>query len=196
MRRLHLNVNCLDKWQSVGTVSNDSKLKIMWWEWSKLKGKVHYGLRYMHSDGFFVGLEMCLRCNYTSILSRNLSKLASYKSKNIILDWIADLSFAWTSIKGQENPVSESCSLAMNIQVMSQYPILQDAELVPNSVSYAGKCCGFAMNKWAQISYFDPATHYVLHCPYCQMGLTNMVCWINHNDIPRILRCPGTSIKG
>ena len=55
---------------------------------------------------------------------------ASYKSKNIILDWIADLSCARSSIIAQEIPVSESCSLAMNTWVLSQSLTLWDVDLM------------------------------------------------------------------
>jgi len=129
MSRLHLKAKCLDGWQFVCTVSTDSKSKKTWWEWSKLESKVHYRLGYMCFSGVFVTLEACLGRNDTSIMSRSLSMLASYKSKNVILDCIADLSCARTSIIGQEIPGSESCSLAMNTSAMSQSLTLWDADL-------------------------------------------------------------------
>jgi len=64
---------------------------------------------------------------------------------------------------------------------------------VPELRWYASKSCGFATNKWADVSYFDTSTHYHLVCFDCQMGLANMQFWICHEDIPRILRCTGTS---
>jgi len=127
MSRLHLKVKCIDR--SVCTASTDSKSTKTWWEWSKLQYKVHYGLGYMRIGGLFVALEVCLGWNDTSILSCSLSELASYKSKNLILDWIADLSCARTLIMGQEIPGSESCSLAMNIWAVSQSPTLWDGDL-------------------------------------------------------------------
>jgi len=127
MSRLHLNMKCLDRWQSVCTVYTDSKSKKRWWEWSKLQYNVHYRVAFMHFVGLFVTLEACLGWNDTVIMSCSLSKLASYKSKNLNLDWIADLSCIWTSIKGWEMSGSESYSLAMNTRAMSPYLTLLDA---------------------------------------------------------------------
>jgi len=44
----------------------------------------------------------------TSIMTRSLSKLASYISKKLILDRIEDLSCERSSIIGPQNPGSES----------------------------------------------------------------------------------------
>jgi hypothetical protein len=44
----------------------------------------------------------------TSIMTRSLSKLASYISKKLIPDRIDDVSWEWTGSIGQENPGSES----------------------------------------------------------------------------------------
>jgi len=67
----------------------------------------------MHFGGVFVTLEAFLGRNDPFILRLSLSKLALYKSKNVILDWIADLSCASRSIIGQQIPGSGSCSFAM-----------------------------------------------------------------------------------
>jgi len=67
---------------------------------------------------------------------------------------------------------------------------------VPELQWYASKSCDFATNKWADISYFDTSSQYRLVCFDCQMGLGNMQCWICHKDMPRILRCTGTSTIG
>jgi len=135
MSCLHLNVKCLDRWQSVCTSSTDSKSKNTWWEWRKLKYTVHYRLGYMRFGGVFVAREACLGWNDAFIMSRSLSKLASYKSKNIILDWMVDISCARNSIRGQEIPGRESCSLAMNTWAVSQYPTQCDADLEPARTS-------------------------------------------------------------
>jgi len=62
-------------------------------------------------------------------MSHSLWMLASYKSKNIILDWIVCFSCARTAIRGQETPGRESCSWAMNTWSVSQYPTLCNADL-------------------------------------------------------------------
>jgi len=54
-----------------------------------------------------VTVEACLGWNDISIMSHSLSKLAYDKSKNIILDWIEDLSCPWTRIIGQDIPTQE-----------------------------------------------------------------------------------------
>ena len=74
---------------------------------------MHYRLEYRWFGGVFIALEVCLGRNDTSIMSHHLSKFAAYHSKNVILDWMADLSCARTSIRGQEIPGSRSWSLAM-----------------------------------------------------------------------------------
>jgi len=108
--RLHLNMMCLEWWQSVCTESTDWKSKKTWWEWRKLTYTVHYKLGYRRFSGIFVALELCLGWNNTSIMSCSLPKLASYKSKNIIWDWMVDFSCTRTSIRGQEIPGGASCS--------------------------------------------------------------------------------------
>jgi hypothetical protein len=110
MSCLHLNVKHLDWWQSLSTASTDSKSKITWWEW-------------------IVTLEACLGRNDTSIMNCSLSKLASYRLKNIILHCMGDFSCARTSIRGQETPGRERSSGAINTWAVSQYPILCDADL-------------------------------------------------------------------
>jgi len=67
---------------------------------------------------------------------------------------------------------------------------------VPQLQWYASRSCGFPTNQWAYVSYFDTSTQYRLVCFDCQMGLGNMECWICHEDMPRILRCTGTSTLG
>jgi len=129
MSCLHLNVKCLNRSQIVCTVSTDSKLKQIWWERRKLQYTVQYRLWYMCFSGICVAPEVCLGRNDTSIMSRRLSKWALNKSKNLILDWIADRGCAGTSIRGQEIPGSERCSLAMNTWAASWSPTLWDADL-------------------------------------------------------------------
>jgi len=82
----------------------------------------------MHFVGFFVRVEACLTWNDASMMSCNWSKLASDRSNNLIVDWIADLSCALTSIIGQQIPGKESFSLAMSTQAVSPYPTLWDVE--------------------------------------------------------------------
>jgi len=67
---------------------------------------------------------------------------------------------------------------------------------VPEPEWYASKRGDFATNKWAYVSYFDTCTQYHLVCFDCHMGWANMKCWISHEDMPRILRCTGTSTIG
>ena len=129
MSRVHLNVKYLDRWQSVCTECTDSKSMNTWWEWRNLTYKAHYTLGSMHFGGVLVALKACLGWNVTSIMSRSLSKLASYNSTNIILDWMVDFRCARTSIRGQEEPSRASCSIAMNTWAVSQYPTLCDANL-------------------------------------------------------------------
>jgi len=83
-------------------VSTDSKPKKTWWEWSELNWKVHYGLGYVLFRGLLLLLRQAWAGMMHLLMSRSLSKLASVKSKNVILDMIADLSCAWTSIIGQD----------------------------------------------------------------------------------------------
>jgi len=83
----------------------------------------------MHFGGLFVAVVVCLGWNDTFLMSRSLSKLASYNSKNLNLHSIADLSCARTSIMGQQLPSRASCSLAMNTGTMSQHRTVWDADL-------------------------------------------------------------------
>jgi hypothetical protein len=78
------------------------------------KINVHYRLGYMSFSCVLVAVEVCLGRNNTSIMRCGLSKQALYKSKNIILDWMVDFSHARTSIRGEEIPGRESCSLKIN----------------------------------------------------------------------------------
>jgi len=127
MSRLYLNVMCHEKWQSVYTASTDSQSNETQWEWRQPKYSTHYRLQYMHCVGIVVTLEACLGQNDTSTMCHSLSKLALFKSNNLILEWMADHSGARTSIIGQEIPGSESCSLAINTGAMSRYPTVCDA---------------------------------------------------------------------
>jgi len=129
MSCLHLNVKCLHRWQSVCTASTDSKSKKTRWEWRKPKYKVHNRLGYRCFGGIFAALEACQGRNDTSIMCRSLSMLPSYRSKNLIVDWIADLSCARTSIRDLEIPGCKSCHLTMNTWAMSQYLTPWDADL-------------------------------------------------------------------
>lgn len=69
-------------------------------------------------------------CNATFIISHNLPKLASYKSKKVILGWIADMSCTWTSIIGQDITSSESCTIPSNSRAVFRMPTLCDAHLM------------------------------------------------------------------
>jgi hypothetical protein len=116
-------------------------------------------------------------------MTRSLSKLASYISKKLILDRKPP------AVKVAFEPrLPESClSLRLSgTQIRG----------VPEPEWYPNKCCGFAKNKWAYVSYFDTSTQYRLVCFDCQMGLANMQCWICHEDMPRIPRCTRTSPIG
>ena len=129
MSCLHLSVMCLDRYRSVCTVSTDPTSKKTWWERRILSYKVHCRPGDMRFGGGNVTLEGCLGRTDKSINCRSLSKWASYKSMNLILNWMADLSCARASIKGQELPGSASYSLAMKTWAMSQYSTLWDADL-------------------------------------------------------------------
>jgi len=129
MSRLHLDMMCLDRWQSVCSASTNSMSKRTWWERRKLKHTVHFRLGYTGFGGVFLALEACLGWNNSFIISRSMSRLASYKSKNDILDLMADLSYARTEIRGQIIPSCASCSLAMNTSAVSLYPTLRNADL-------------------------------------------------------------------
>jgi hypothetical protein len=58
----------------------------------------------------------------------------------------------------------------------------------------ASKSCGFSTNKWVYVSFFDTCTQYHLDSIDCQIGFANKLCWICHEDVPRILWCTWTSI--
>jgi hypothetical protein len=150
MSRLHRNVKCHDWWQSVCTTSNVSKSKKTWWEWS-------------------AALEACLGRNDTSIMSRSLSKLATYKSKNIILDWIGDCSCARTSIRGEETPGRVRCSLALNSWAVSQYLTLCNEDLVSAWTSMISQ-------QKLQLCY-----NYVSQCP---------IFWQKYSISPRLTLLP------
>ena len=112
----------------MSTACTNSESKETWWEWSKLNyTKCTTYCKYMLFGGYFVALEACLHWNDTSIMICSLSKLASDISKKLILDRIEDLSCAWSSIMGQENPASEDCIWAGKSWAMSQHPTLWDA---------------------------------------------------------------------
>jgi len=129
MRYLHHNVKFLDRRNSVCTASTNARLQRTWHKWNIQQYTAHYGVVHMCFSGLFVALEVGLGWNDTCTLSCSLSQLASCKSKDLVLHWIADLSCAWTSITGPAIPSSESCSLAMNTRASSQYPTLWDADL-------------------------------------------------------------------
>jgi hypothetical protein len=135
MSRPHQNVKCLDRWQSVCTASTDSKSKNTRWEWWKLKNTEHYRLGNRQFSGVFVAIEVFLGRNNTSILNCSFSKMTSYKSKNIILDWIVYCCCARTSIRGHEIPASARCCFALNLQAVSQYPTHCNADVESSQTS-------------------------------------------------------------
>jgi len=94
----------------------------------KIKSALWTGLHVVQR--LIVAFDTCLGWNDTCIMRCSLSKLASDKSKNVILDWIADLSCAQTSIIGQDKPSSTSCSVAVNTQRVSQSPTRGDVDLM------------------------------------------------------------------
>jgi len=53
---------------------------------------------------------------------------------------------------------------------------------VPELQSYASKCCSFATNWRANVSYPDSATQYCLDWLCCQKGLANLQCSSCHNE--------------
>jgi len=57
MSRLHLNVQCLERCQSVCTASTNSKPKRTWWKWSKVKYTVHYEVGNMCFGGLLSQLR-------------------------------------------------------------------------------------------------------------------------------------------
>ena len=67
---------------------------------------------------------------------------------------------------------------------------------VPEPQWYASRSCNFATKKWAHVLYSDRCTQSRLDWLHCQMEWANMLCWICHNDMPRILQCTRTSIMG
>jgi len=173
MSHLHLTVKCLARWQDVCTASTESKSKKTWWEWCKLIYNVQYGMEYMHIGGLFVTLEECLGRNDTSIISGSLSMLASYKSKNLILHWIAYHTCSWTWILGQEIPVSEGCSCALNTQAMSPYLTLWvQIWGSPELQWYASTSYTFGTHKWAHFSESDTVTRDKSTPRYTQLELS------------------------
>jgi hypothetical protein len=58
-----------------------------------------------------------------------LAEVGFKKSKNIIRDWIVEFSCTRTSIRVEDIPGRESCSLARNSRAMTQYLTLCDADL-------------------------------------------------------------------
>ena len=78
-----------------------------------------------------VGYLSHLRCAWArtiqSIMTCSLSMLASYISKKLILDRIEDLSCAWSSIIGKENPNGESTIWVQTTRAVSQLPTQRDA---------------------------------------------------------------------
>jgi hypothetical protein len=76
-----------------------------------------------------VTVEVSLGWSDTSKMSHSLSMLASDKSKTTILDCIADLSCASTSIIGQDKPSSDSSSYTMYSRASFQSPTLWDADV-------------------------------------------------------------------
>jgi len=190
MSRLHLKVKCLDWF--VCTVSTNSKSKKTWWEWSKQNyTKCTMYCKYISFGGVFVALEEWLGWNDTSIMTHSLSKLASYISKKFMLDRI-DITVVhdleWIARK---TPIAEAVfepwipnpCLSLWLSGMRIWG-------VPELQWFHSKSCGWAMNKWALVSYSDISTQY---CLDCQMGLAKMQFGICHEDMPRILRFTETS---
>jgi len=106
-------------------MSTDSKSKKTGFEWSKLQHTRYTTFcKYMCFGGLFVVSEAWLGLNDKSIMTHSLAKLASYISMKLILDRIEDLSCAWCSIIGQENPGSKSCIWAKNTWAVAQFPTL------------------------------------------------------------------------
>jgi len=169
MSRLHYHGKCLDWRRSACTASTDSKSKKTWWDWTTQTHYVHCQLGYIPFSGDLVALVGCLGRNDTSIMSHSLSKLASYKAKNLILDWIANLSLARTWNVGQEVHGSVTVSLALNIRAVSQYPTLHNADL---------RCARTSMicQQMLQLCY-------VLVCLY-------LICWQKNSISLRLTLLP------
>jgi len=74
--------------------------------------------------------ETYLGRNDISIKNCSFSQLASYNSKDPNLSRIADPECAWTSLRGQEIPSSNSCSLSLNTGDLPHHLILCDADLM------------------------------------------------------------------
>jgi hypothetical protein len=85
---------------------------------------VVYVLRRLADTG-----ELCMASNDTCIMSRELSKLASDKSENLALHWIAHVCCSWTSILGQEIPGCTWGSLPMFTGSVTQSPTLCDVDM-------------------------------------------------------------------
>jgi hypothetical protein len=165
MSCLHLNVKFLDWWWSVCTASTDSKSKNIWWEWS-------------------VAIEACLGWYEASIMSRSLSTLTSYKSKNIILDWMGDFGCARTSIRGQETLSRERCSIARNIWAVSQYPTHCNADLESARTSMICQDKLQLCYKWVnQCLIFWQKYSISPRLTLLPLGLANMQWSISHMDM-------------
>jgi hypothetical protein len=131
----------------------------------------------------FVALKAYLGQNNTSISSSSSSMLASYKSKNLIPDWIADLSCTRCSFRGQEIPCSKRCSFVMNTWAVPQYWTLCEAVWgVPELLWCISESYNLAMNQLANVSYSDRRTQYRLDWLYCpwdwQICSDQLVIWI------------------
>jgi len=105
-----LNVKCLDWWQSVCTATTDSKSKTVHMRMNRMT--IYIAL---HAWGHVLQWliccsEACLDWNHTSKMIYGLSKLTWSKSRNIILDRIADLRCGRTSISVKDANNSKSCS--------------------------------------------------------------------------------------
>jgi len=122
--------------------------------------------------------------NDTSIISRILWKFAFYKSKNISLDWMVDFSCARTSIRGQEIPGRESCSLAMKTGAMFQCPTLCDSDLecaqssmiCQQTLQLCSKYVSQWLIFWQKYSISPRLT-------LLPQWLANMEWWIGHMDM-------------
>jgi len=95
----------------------------------------------------------------------SLSKLALYKSKNLILHWIADFSGTWTSILGHEMPSRTRCSTVPNNQVVPLIPTLSDADL-----RFVWSCIILLQQLW----------HYNVQVILCD------ICWHRYPISPKL----------
>jgi len=144
MSHLHLKVKCFDR--SVCTGSTNSKSKKTWWEWRKLQyTKCTTYCKYMRFSGLFVALQACLGWNENIHNDSQLVKVGFIHIQE--------------AYSGQETPGRES-----GFEPIIPEPCLSfrlsgmHIRGVPELQWYASKSCGFATNKWAYVSYFDPST--------------------------------------